>query len=159
MRIEELSRDDLLKLKQLYFIAVADEPPTYGELSNADNYISDELMWDIYHFVDIPEEFYIPEREPRFKHHIKANLPYNHEADEENVGEGVWVIVDDEAKTAHDADDSSGTFDCVLDNASCYWRGLYPGEVMPLEMRGNLRPVVPFEWLEEHFTINGEFFD
>ena len=110
----------------------------------------------VYGFVDIPEGFYIPEHEPRFTHPIKIALPFAPELYEHGTGEGIWAIVDDRAKAAYDENATGGGYDCVLDNASCYWIGLYPGEVMPLEMRGETRPVVPFEWLAERFELNQE---
>ena len=159
MKVSELDRDEMTRLKQLYMIAAwQDEPPTYGELCEADDMVADELMERVYAFVDIPEKFYIPEYDARFKHHIKANLPPTADAYPINgAGEGVFVIVDDETKAAYDRGESGGGYDCVLDNASTYWHGLFPGEIMPLELRGEFRPVVPYPWLVEHFTLERGF--
>lgn len=159
MRVDELNKDDMLRLKQLYMMAVFDTPPTYGELAAANEIVHDDEIKRVYGFVDIPEGFYIPEREARFKHSIKVILPTSPQSYEAGIGEGIWAIVDDRAKTAHDLDATAAGFDCVLDNASCYWIGLYPGEVMPLEMRGHTRPVVPFDWLNERFKLNRDFLE
>ncbi len=157
MRVDELNKDDMLRLKQLYMMAAFETPPTYGELAAADEIIPDEDMKRVYGFVDIPEGFYIPEHEARFKHSVKVILPTSPQSYDDGIGEGIWAIVDDRAKTAYDLDATAAGFDCVLDNASCYWIGLYPGEVMPLEMRGDKRPVVPFDWLSERFELNRDF--
>lgn len=79
--------------------------------------------------------------------YIKVNLPADRESYESGNGEGVWVLVDDATKAAHDADVPSGTFHGTLDNDSWYWPGLSHGDEIIFEMRGENRPVVPFDWL------------
>ncbi len=88
--------------------------------------------------------------------HIKVNFPNTPEGYNDGYGEGMWVLVDDEAKAAHDSDETGGEYWGILDNDSIYWRGLYHGERVPLEMRGDKRPVCPFEWLKERFEVNAE---
>ena len=90
--------------------------------------------------------------------HIKVNFPDTMDGYREGYGEGMWVIVDDIAKAAHDANAKGGEYWGVLDNDSWYWRGLVHGERVPFEMRGEYRPVCPFSWLEKRFTVNAEFF-
>lgn len=81
--------------------------------------------------------------------HIKVNLPDSKDSYKTGNGEGVWVLVCEQAKAAYDQD-AEGFF-CfgILDNDSCYWPGLNHGAAIPFEMRGKNRPVVPYEWLEE----------
>ena len=147
MRVDELGKDDLLRLKQVYMMAVCDIPPTYGELAAADDFIDDETIKRIYGCADLPEGFHIPEHEARFEHSAKVMLP----APGGQTFEGIWVLLDDSGKKAYEADVSGERFECVLDNASIYWRGLYPGEVMPLVMNGKQLPEVPYEWIAERF--------
>ena len=89
--------------------------------------------------------------------HRKVNLPNSAEAYERGNGEGVFVLVDAETKRDYDANAEGGEYEGILDNDSWYWRGLDHGEVVPFEMRGEFRPVVPYEWLNERFTINPEW--
>jgi len=91
--------------------------------------------------------------------HIKVNFPDSQEAYECGSGEGMFVIVDDETKAAHDADVSGGTWRGTLDNDSWYWKGLEHGATVTFEMRGDKRPVVPFEWLAARYEINRAFFE
>lgn len=107
----------------------------------------------------IREGFYIiDDYKKKFRNLIKGNLTYTKESYEYSAGEGVWFIVDDETKAAYDADESGGAYEGVLANDSLYYIGLNHGVILPLEMRGNRRPVVPVEWLKEHYEINKEFF-
>lgn len=91
--------------------------------------------------------------------HIKVNFPDSQEAFEYGAGEGMWVIVDDDTKAAHDADVEGGVYHGVLDNDSWYWSGLEHGANVVFEMRGDKRPVVPFEWLAARYEINSAFFE
>ena len=91
--------------------------------------------------------------------HIKVNLPSTEHDYIAGNGEGVFVLVSDEVKAAHDADESGTSYTGILDNDSYYYIGLEHGAVIPFEMRGELRPVVPFGWLSERYEINHGFFD
>ena len=147
MKASELNNDDLLRLKQIYMIAVSDVPPTYGELAAADGFVDDETIMRIYECADLQEGFYIPKSPPGFEHSKKIALP----APDGEGMEGIWALLDDSGNAAYLANNKGGRFECVLDNASIYWRGLYPGEVMPLVMNGEKLPFVPYEWLAERF--------
>ena len=83
--------------------------------------------------------------------HIKVNLPDTLEAYEHGYGEGVWCLVDEETKRAHDENKAGGGYVAILDNDSIYWRGLEHGAEMPIELRGDYRPVVPYEWLAANY--------
>ena len=147
MKVSELNKDDLLRLKQIYMVAVSNIPPTYGGLAAADSFVDDETIMRIYECADLPEGFYIPEHEQRFEHSQKIALPAPGGAGFESI----WALLDDSGNAAYLANVEGGRFECVLDNASIYWRGLYPGEVMPLVMNGEKLPFVPYEWLAERF--------
>ena len=91
--------------------------------------------------------------------YIKANLPATEEDYKQGYGEGVFIIVTPEIKEAYNNDESGTTYNGILDNDSIYYIGLEHGEQIPFEMRGELRPVVPFTWLQEHFEINQAYFN
>lgn len=77
--------------------------------------------------------------------HIKMNFPLTAEAFASGNGEGMWVLVDQETKEAHDADATGGHYIGILDNDSVYYPGLNHGEVVHFEMRGECRPVALFD--------------
>ena len=79
---------------------------------------------------------------------IKANLPEDPEGYERGNGEGCFFLVDDETKEAYDTDASGTGYVGILDNDSISYPNLKHGELLPLEMRGDRRPVVPLEALE-----------
>ena len=83
-------------------------------------------------------------------HEIKINLPASSKEFETGIGEGVWVLVDDATKSAYVNDVDSGVFRGTLDNAPMHWSNLNPGDEIVFEMRGNYRPVVPYEWLTQY---------
>lgn len=83
--------------------------------------------------------------------YIKANLPATEEAHKEGRGEGVWILVDESAKRAYDTDETGTIYRGILDNDSIYYPGLMHGEPVPVEMRGEARPVVPYKWLFDHY--------
>ena len=82
---------------------------------------------------------------------IKVNLPSSEKAFEAGNGEGVWVIVSDEVKAAHDSDETGLICEGILDNDSIYYPDLLHGETIPFELRGDCRPVTPFTWLHEKY--------
>ena len=83
--------------------------------------------------------------------YIKANLPATEEEYQAGNGEGVFVLVDERTKKAHDTNATGGSYEGVLDNDSFTYKGLEHGAKIPLEMRGEYRPVIPLKWLEEHY--------
>lgn len=92
-----------------------------------------------------------PAADPGDLEYIKANLPPSEGDYITGNGEGVFILVDELTKEAHDADATGAGYTGILDNDSIYYKGLKHGEAVPLEMRGNMRPVVPFEWLLENY--------
>lgn len=85
------------------------------------------------------------------KSYLKANLPASQEEYDSGNGEGCWFIAEADAKQAYDQDAETGVYRCILDNDSDYYPGLNHGEVLPVEMRGTNRPVVPYSYLAEHY--------
>lgn len=90
---------------------------------------------------------------------IKANLTCSQEAYIHGAGEGCFFIVSEDVKAAYDNDEAGTTYTGILDNDSCYFKGLYHGEELPLEMRGEKRPVVPYDYLIKHFELNTDFLE
>lgn len=91
---------------------------------------------------------------------IKANLPATEEDYKSGYGEGCFFIVDQETKKAYDNDTKGGLYFGTLDNDSVYWPTLKHGTVCPLEMRGENRPVVPYQWLKDNYSIiDGVFYE
>lgn len=86
--------------------------------------------------------------------YIKVNLPQSEEAYRQGTGEGCFFIVSDEVKRAYDADEAGTTYTGILDNDSSYYRGLYHGEELTIEMRGDKRPVVPYSQLIKRYELN-----
>lgn len=82
---------------------------------------------------------------------IKVNLPSNKECYEYGNGEGCWAECDADVQLAYDNDEDGTHYECVLANDSLYYPGLLCGTTVPIEMRGSNRPVVPYEWLVEHY--------
>lgn len=86
--------------------------------------------------------------------YIKVNLPATEEAYINGNGDGVFMLVSEEVKKAYDSDENGTIYKGILDNDSIYYNGLYHGEELIIEMRGDKRPVVPYNYLIEHFEVN-----
>ena len=84
--------------------------------------------------------------------YIKVNLPESEEDYRRGSGEGVWAVIDDATLEAYNREDFSEGYTAIVDNDSFSWPGLEHGQVAPIEMRGDKRPVVPYNWL---FAIFG----
>lgn len=58
MTVYDLNRDQLIELKQRYYIDYVNENPSYGELADVDNLVSDKEVYDEYSHIDfVPEDF------------------------------------------------------------------------------------------------------
>ena len=84
----------------------------------------------------------------KYVYSIKVNLPETQEEYEQGAGEGCFFLVDKETMEAYEQNATGGGFFGILDNDSYYYPGLKHGERLPLEMRGDRRPVVPLEALQ-----------
>lgn len=84
---------------------------------------------------------------------IQVNLPPTEQDYLSGSGEGCWFIVDDETKAAYDRNEQSTgkLYEGTLDNDSIYYPTLNHGERLPIEMRGDKRPVVPYSYLLQHY--------
>ncbi len=84
---------------------------------------------------------------------IKVNLPATEQMYKEGWGEGCFFMVDDETKAAYDRDEqpTGKQYMGTLDNDSLYYPTLKHGERLPIEMRGDKRPVVPYSYLLQHY--------
>jgi len=89
--------------------------------------------------------------------YIKVNLPATEEAYIHGYGEGVFMLASEEVKKAYDDDEAGTLYKGILDNDSLYYKGLYAGEELPVEMRGEKRPVVPYSWLIDHYEVNPDW--
>ena len=91
--------------------------------------------------------------------YIKINLPLTEEEYVAGNGEGVWVEVDRQTKSAFDRDAIGKGFYGILSNDSIYYPGLNRGVVLPFELRGENRPVADFLGFlatRPHLTANGK---
>lgn len=79
---------------------------------------------------------------------VKVNLPADRQGYERGNGEGCWAVIKGDAVMAYEGDEL-GNYTATLENDSVYYPGLGVGDVVPIEMRGEFRPVVPYEWLQE----------
>lgn len=83
--------------------------------------------------------------------YIKVNLPASQEAYDRGNGEGVWCLVTEDVKKAYDADEVGTSYTAILDNDSVYYPKLVHGTKIPIEMRGEYRPVVSYKWLIKNY--------
>lgn len=56
MKVYDLNRDQLIELKQHYYIENVNENPSYGELADVDNLVSDKEVYDEYANMDFVQE-------------------------------------------------------------------------------------------------------
>lgn len=91
------------------------------------------------------------ERKQKNMEYIKVNLPASQEAYRNGNGEGVWVLVEENVKKAYDNDEGGTCYEGVLDNDSVYYPALKHGVTIPFEMRGENRPVTPYNWLVNNY--------
>ena len=92
-----------------------------------------------------------PEQKATYTEYIKVNLPPAAELEEHSAGEGVFVMVTPAAKAAYDADEKGTKYEGILANDSLYFPGLEQGTQIPILMQGEKRPIVPYNWLFDHY--------
>lgn len=79
---------------------------------------------------------------------FKVNLPDTEEEYAKGNGEGCFALFDDKEADLYEMD-ANGTGEVILDNDSIYYPKLKHGTKVPIEYRGNNRPVVPYSWLQQ----------
>lgn len=63
MKITELSRDELLEVKQRYYTEHENQSPSYGELADIDTLVSDDAVYDEYGDIDfVKDDFFCNQR-------------------------------------------------------------------------------------------------
>lgn len=88
--------------------------------------------------------------ETKQSEYIKANIPDNFDDYLIGSGEGCFFLITDEnAKHDYNCNKHGVVHWCTLANYSIYWPVLKPGDICPVELRGDKRPVVPFWYLEQ----------
>lgn len=82
---------------------------------------------------------------------IKINLPYSRETYKTANGEGVWcyIISPEDMETYLDDTKAGRLINGVLLNDSLYFPELKHKSLVPVELRGAKRPVVPLEFLKD----------
>lgn len=55
MNVTDLTRDQIVRLKQMYFVNEIDPNPSYMELSEIDNIVSDETVTEYFEGVKFTE--------------------------------------------------------------------------------------------------------
>ena len=79
----------------------------------------------------------------------KINLPKTEEDYARGNGEGCYALFDDKESDMYDSD-ARGKGEVILDNDSVYYPKLKHGTKVPVEYRGENRPVVPLSWLQQY---------
>lgn len=92
------------------------------------------------------------EVEEKTKFYVKVNIPYNEKNYKKGYGEGVWVMMDPYFKEYY-IKNIKGIYYGLLDNYSVYWDGLEAGTRVPVEIIGNQRPVIEYQWLKENYNL------
>lgn len=85
--------------------------------------------------------------------YIKVNLPATEQGYKNGEGEGCFFLVDDETKAAYDRNEQPTGMQYMgtIDNDSLYYPTLKHGDRLPIELRGEQRPVVPYDYLLQRY--------
>jgi hypothetical protein len=84
---------------------------------------------------------------------FKGNIPDTMAGWVDGNGEGVWLQGLTEEDTANARDDNyTGTIQVILRNSSVYWSPMKYGTVLQFTARGNKRPVLDIDWVQEHLA-------
>lgn len=78
---------------------------------------------------------------------IKVNLPFSEEDYKIGAGEGCFVIVDDDTFKDYEANKTGGKYPGILHNNSLVYPRFVNGARVMIELRGENRPVVPYDYL------------
>ena len=80
-------------------------------------------------------------------YYFKVNLPANQDNYESGNGEGVWAYTDAESYEKWKNDEQDAIIYVKILNDSIYYNGLRYGDLVPVELRGEYRPVAIYEEL------------
>lgn len=84
--------------------------------------------------------------------YIHVFLPASQEDYRNGDGELVWVLVTEDVKKAYyNTDEECTSYTAILDDDSIYYPKLVRGTEMPIEMRVEDIPVVPYNWLVKNY--------
>lgn len=90
--------------------------------------------------------------------YIRVNVPHDYDEYLSGNGEGCWALAEEDVKALYDADaqDEPGeTHRAILDNDCLAWPFLRHGCAIEIEMRGEFRPVVSYEFLRRQALTHG----
>lgn len=82
-------------------------------------------------------------------HEIKVNLPTSQEDYKDGIGEGCWVIVDDETFNAYQENKNQKNCKGILHNDSIEYPRFTVGTKIYFELRGAARPVADYNFLND----------
>lgn len=80
-------------------------------------------------------------------YYFKVNLPNSQDSYESGNGEGVWAYTDAESYEKWKNDEQDAIIYVKILNDSVYYNGLEYGDLVPVELRGEYRPVAIYEEL------------
>ena len=80
---------------------------------------------------------------------FKVNIPNTEEEYFKGNGEGCFALFNDEEADMYEMD-ARGKGEVILDNDSLNYPKLKHGTKVPVEYRGENRPVVPYNWLQQY---------
>ena len=90
MTVYDLNRDQLIELKQRYYIENVNKNPSYGELMDIDDLVSDKEVYDEYSHIDfVPEDFFASSSDEEYS--FSADLS----GTPEYIAEQLRLIADD----------------------------------------------------------------
>ena len=90
---------------------------------------------------------------------IRVIVPESAEECARGDGEAVSACVCAAAKADCEAGARGRIYDAFLEKSPRGWPDLFAGALVPIELRGEGRPVVPFEWLQWRYTRRRDYFD
>ena len=84
---------------------------------------------------------------PASDYYFKVNLPDTLDSYKSGNGEGVWAYTDFESYEKWKNDEKDSIIYVRILNDSIYYNGLEYGDLVPVELRGEYRPVAMYEEL------------
>jgi len=84
---------------------------------------------------------------------FKVNLPNTVANYEAGSGEGVWAYTDEESYKKWLKDEKDSIVYVKILNNSMYYKGLEYGDLIPVELRGEYRPVAIYDELIAKYSL------